>query len=267
MNRRTNHVIRHSGAIAVLILVAGCPGILPIASPPRVSTGMVRVGDENSLTVSFTAEGVDPDGGTTRYLWDFKDGTIVSTQNPSHTFATPGFRQIDLTVTDDEGMETRVVLSLTVPLSGDNPILERSIPDEGQTHVAVGTNVNYVANPPASGSHYSAADIAPTAKGFRDETVRPEIWVHNLEHGDIVVLYDCPGDCPADFLNQLRSLPSAMPNSRFGTKKIVITRYPGLTPKIMAVAWGIQLDFESFDQDGLVSFYQRHVSKGPEDLP
>jgi len=228
---------------------------------------MVRVGDANSLTVQFTANGIDPDGGTTRYLWDFKDGTILADQNPSHTFSTPGFRQIDLSVIDDEGQSTRVQLNLSVPLPGDTAIAEREVVNDGSDHVPVGTPVPYASNPPASGPHYAGGGIAPIAKGFYEEVVPPEVWVHNLEHGDVVVLYDCVGECEATFLNSLRSLTDAVPPSKFGTKKIVITRYPGLSPRIMAVAWDVQLDFTSFDQSGLVSFYQRHQGRGPEDEP
>jgi len=267
MRGSTSYFVSRLVLVGGIALLSGCPNANLLPSPLRVTTGMVRVGDANSLTVKFTANGVDSNGGAIRYLWDFKDGTIVFEQDPTHTFSTPGFRQIELTVTDDQGESTRVVLSLTVPLTSGSSIQERMVPNEGSTHVAVGTTVQYAANPPASGSHYSAAGVSPAAKGFHDETVRPEIWIHNLEHGDVVVLYDCPGNCDTGFLNQLRTLPDAVPASRFGTKKIIITRYPGLTPQIMAVAWDVQLDFEAFDRDGLVSFYQRHQGRGPEDEP
>lgn len=267
MQLRTSRILFGASTLCSVVILAGCPNLNILPSPPRVTTSMVRVGDANSLTVQFSANGVDPDGGALRYQWDFRDGTVSSEQSPSHTFATAGFRQIELTVLDDEGDATDVVLSLTVPLSAAGSIQERMVPNEGDTHVAVGTTVSYTADPPASGPHYSSPGVSPANKGFHDETVRPEIWVHNLEHGDVVVLYDCPGDCATDFLNQLRALSDAVPPSKFGTKKIVITRYPGLTPKIMAVAWDVQLDFASFDQGGLVSFYQRHVSRGPEDEP
>ena len=263
----TSHVLCGAISLCGVVFFSGCPGANPLSTPPRVTTSMVRVGDSASLAVQFSADGVDPDGGSVRYLWDFKDGSVVSERIATHTFSSSGYRQIELTVTDDEGAATHVSLNLTVPLSGANSIQERLVPNEGATHVAVGTTVQYATNPPASGPHYSAAGISPAAKGFHDETLRPEIWVHNLEHGDVVVLYDCAGTCATDFLDQLRALPNAVPPSSFGTKKIVITRYPGLATPIIAVAWDVQLDFQSFDQDGLISFYERHEGKGPEDEP
>ena len=64
-------------------------------------------------------------------------------------------------------------------------------PDMGRRHVAYGTNVTYQYCAPASGSHYNRAGsgpIQPRLYGPSD-TVIPQGWVHNLEHGALVVLY------------------------------------------------------------------------------
>ncbi|QDV90786.1 hypothetical protein RAS2_18690 [Phycisphaerae bacterium RAS2] len=144
---------------------------------------------------------------------------------------------------------------------------DRCVPNEGATHVPVGTVVTYRTNPPASGPHYSAAGVAPVPAGFYEDALGPERWVHNLEHGYVVVLYDCSGDCDSAFLDDLQALFDQTPPSQFGNKKIVITRYPGLQIPIMAVAWDVQRDFASFDMDGLLAFYIRRVDGGPELVP
>lgn len=115
---------------------------------------------------------------------------------------------------------------------------ERGVPNEGQQHVDVGTTVSYLSNPPASGPHYSATGIAPLPAGLYRESdgVRPEQWVHNLEHGYIVYLYACDAGCSDDFLNQLQALFDATPQSSFGNTKLVIAPYAGLQPFMMAVA-------------------------------
>ena len=41
-------------------------------------------------SIAFTATGTDADGDTLTYAWDFGDGQTSTTQNPSHTYATPG---------------------------------------------------------------------------------------------------------------------------------------------------------------------------------
>ena len=64
-------------------------------------------------------------------------------------------------------------------------------PDMGRRHVAVGEKVTYTYCPPASGSHYNAANAGPIQPRFYgpNDRVLPEGWIHNLEHGAMVILY------------------------------------------------------------------------------
>lgn len=73
------------------------------------------------LTVSFTGSGKDSDGYINDYEWDFKDGTISSTQNPSHTFTTSGTYYVKFTVTDDDGAKDTdsVKINVLSDLDGD----------------------------------------------------------------------------------------------------------------------------------------------------
>ncbi len=66
-------------------------------------------------------------------------------------------------------------------------------PDQGNQHVAVGDKIMYPVCPPASGKHINQTGygpIAPKVYGPNDGTV-PNGWVHNLEHGGLVLLYSC----------------------------------------------------------------------------
>ena len=81
-------------------------------------------------------------------------------------------------------------------------------PDQGRTHIAVGQFVTYTYCAPASGSHVnkpgSAGPIPPRVYGPNDSVI-PQGWIHNLEHGGLIVLYtgDGPG-ATADGQTQLR---------------------------------------------------------------
>src|SRR5262245_15689558 len=57
------------------------------------------------------------------------------------------------------------------------PGVEIEIPNEGNLHVSVGQQVTYQANPPASGSHWSAAGIAPVEAGVHETPLEEEQWV------------------------------------------------------------------------------------------
>ncbi len=78
------------------------------------------------------------------------------------------------------------------------------------------TSSRYTYCPPASGNHYNASGqgpIPPRLYGPDDTTV-PEGWVHNLEHGALVLLYrgDSPGATP-EGQAALRAFFDSFPNS------------------------------------------------------
>lgn len=144
--------------------------------------------------------------------------------------------------------------------------VEIPIPDEGATHVPFGTTVCYEANPPASGNHWPS----PADPGFYETPLQEEYWVHNLEHGYVVVLFDCRGDCDETLLDSLRQFADNAPASeKYGYAKIVITPYDGLPqPALLtAVAWGVQLHLGEFDEAALLAFVGRYQDQGPEDAP
>ncbi|MCK6485902.1 MAG: DUF3105 domain-containing protein [Phycisphaerae bacterium] len=192
------------------------------------------------------------------FQWYFTDGTVEVGQSVVHSFNNRGEYQVTLFA----GSESRVIrVSIPVlgePDDGPDPFGDTCIPPEGEQHIPQGTPASYRSKPPASGPHYSGAGLAPIAPGFYEQPVQPEVWVHNLEHGNVVVLFDCQGDCPSDFLDGLR----AFFYSR--QAKLVVTRYPGLPVPIMAVGWQVQRGFNVFNAEEPRAFYDRRVGEAPE---
>ncbi len=143
--------------------------------------------------------------------------------------------------------------------------VEITIPNEGAAHVPVGRQVTFQNNPPASGTHWSESGVAPIAPGFYETAVEEEQWVHNLEHGDIVFLYDCNGPCPSTLLGELQDFfDSTPPSEASATTRMVIAPYDGLPFLLTAIAWDRQLHLETFEAETLLDFYVRHVDQGPE---
>jgi len=67
------------------------------------------------LDCSFTSTSSDPDGTIVSYMWNFGDGSAPATaQNPSHSYAAGGTYSVTLTVTDNQGAQGNVTLSVTV---------------------------------------------------------------------------------------------------------------------------------------------------------
>ena len=142
------------------------------------------------------------------------------------------------------------------------PSLGVAVPDEGREHVAAGTPIQYQSVPPASGTHFPTW----TRPGVYAEQQPDGNWVHSLEHGYVVVLYDCDGaPCP-ELQSQLREFYEAAPKSRrYNYQKLVVQPYSGLDSRIVALAWNRKFELQEFDRQQLLAFYEAYVDRGPED--
>ncbi|MSQ02641.1 MAG: DUF3105 domain-containing protein [Myxococcales bacterium] len=117
-------------------------------------------------------------------------------------------------------------------------------------------DLTYVDEPPTSGDHHPCW----ASWGVHTEAVPAENWVHNLEHGGIVFLYDCPGGCDDD-LAELTTYVSGLTLGR-----AVLTAYAPSVAQFTAVAWEHKLELACFDQPSLAAFFDEHVGKSPEDV-
>lgn len=149
-----------------------------------------------------------------------------------------------------------VLREVTAPLPGE------PIPDEGRSHVEPGSPLAYRSNPPSSGPHYGS-----TARwAFYDAEVSPGFWLHNLEHGGVVLLYRCPEDC-AELKRQLQGLYSTLRRSKYGNVKMVVAPDSSLEGRVTALAWNRREALDRFDEGKIRSFYEAYVDHGPEDVP
>ena len=92
-----------------------------------------------------------------------------------------------------------------VPAEGE---LGQVQPDQGNGHVQAGDKVTYPVCPPASGKHINKTGfgpLQPRVYGPDDQSL-PNGWVHNLEHGGLVLLYSCDqGACDEAGIEALRA--------------------------------------------------------------
>lgn len=135
-----------------------------------------------------------------------------------------------------------------------------NVPNEGRLHVDSDSNPTYATNPPASGPHFEV----PADTGFYCEQLATGHWVHSLEHGYIVVLFDPQkaGPLAEPALRGLLAIAPASPT--FGNQKLVITPYSGLAHAFCVVAWNRQLYLDLPDVCAILSFYQTYIDQGPE---
>ena len=159
------------------------------------------------------------------------------------------------------------------------PPVGEAIDEMPHNHVAPPARVTYNHDPPTSGCHYSLSGQAPVTRGVYTQQISAEHWVHNLEHGYIVVLYNCPSGCDADF-QQLRqwydkeqSKPDtglvqyaqANPSANFKPyAKIVVLPWPSMQPRFAAVSWDYYDPMTKLDVNELNRFYDNHFGHAPE---
>ncbi|TMB86853.1 MAG: DUF3105 domain-containing protein [Chloroflexi bacterium] len=160
------------------------------------------------------------------------------------------------------------------PYDAPSPPKVNSVPPVGQaidemphSHVELPAHVTYNHDPPTSGCHYNLGyGSAPIQTGAYDKVVAPEYWVHNLEHGYIVVLYNCPSGCATQF-QQLRTWYRSLPADPSGAvtySKVLILPWPTMTVPFAAVSWDWYDPIPIFSIDEVQRFYANHVGQGAE---
>jgi hypothetical protein len=148
------------------------------------------------------------------------------------------------------------------PDPGDCRVVVASQAIEGAQHMPLCAPLPYGTNPPSSGNHYAVwADYRtydrPILRGF---------WVHSLEHGAMVITYNCAGGCADEVAAAeafIDSLPADCgPNSR----RLILAPDPELDVRFAASAWGFTLRANCFDRDAFSAFYTEHYDHAPESI-
>jgi len=143
------------------------------------------------------------------------------------------------------------------------PIEGQQAVDMGAGHVLPGTAVTYASCPPATGKHYNSAGLGPIAPRFYgpDDDVIPQGWLHNLEHGGFVVLYNCVlGACDTATLSQLRTLAATFPASPRcqipgGALSPVIARFDQMQAPFAALVWDRVYFQQTLDTADILAFW------------
>jgi len=142
-------------------------------------------------------------------------------------------------------------------------------PIEGRTHVAICSYVDYQTLPPSSGNHYPYWAAYMTY----DQPVPEGYWVHNLEHGSIVLSYNCGEAGCADDIAAAQQMMDQFPDDSLCTDqgegvrhRLVMTPDPRLDVRFAASAWGWTLRANCFDPTAFLAFANAHYGQGPEVL-
>lgn len=160
------------------------------------------------------------------------------------------------------------------PAPGASPRLGYIQPDLGKNHIDVGQTLRYALCPPASGRHYNAANLGPVkAQVYGPDDVQiPQGWLHNLEHGALILLYRCPGlGCDDAGQAALRQFYTAFPKSPIcnlpvGAVGPVIARFDQMAYEFVALLWGQVLPLESLDRAQILAFFTNQAERSNPEI-
>ena len=154
--------------------------------------------------------------------------------------------------------------------SDQTPVgVETPVDDLGRTHIGKGSSVKYVYCPPASGNHWPTpqAPIEGRVYGL-DDVVLPEAYIHNLEHGQTVVLYRGDDAGAADRLAALQAWYKNAPNSAIcnlpTNASLLVARFDKLPAPIVVLSWDIVYPLDSVDTAAIEAFIAKRSDRGPE---
>ncbi len=127
-------------------------------------------------------------------------------------------------------------------------------PNLGRGHVPPGQAVAYGDRFPTSGPH----DPEWVEPGFYGAPQTPERLVHAVEHGNIVIYYDKPGDAVLQTLDSWTDLYGAQWSG------IVVAPAPALGAAVVLTAWRKVLRLDPFDAAAAAAFVDAFRGRGPE---
>ncbi len=155
-----------------------------------------------------------------------------------------------------------------LPKVNGSKIIGQAIDEMPHLHVAPPAQVQYNHNPPTSGCHYNIANQAPILPGVYNQVIPPEYWVHNLEHGYVAILYNCPTGCQSDVQKLIDWHKTLLPDPAAGGQipyaKVIVIPYPGMEKKFAAVSWDYYIGWDSLDINQVEAFYENHEGHAPE---
>jgi hypothetical protein len=134
-------------------------------------------------------------------------------------------------------------------------------PDEGAQHIACTSPTNYLTQPPSSGSHFGCW---PEYRTFAE----PVPWgnlVHALEHGAMVIVYNCgAAGCPDEVIRAQAFIDNLPPDPSCSNHRVILAPDPTLPVRWAATAWTWTLLADCFDATAFGVFYTDHYGHGLE---
>ncbi len=154
------------------------------------------------------------------------------------------------------------------PAPDATPRLGYVQPQMDRSHISPGDFADYAFCPPTSGEHVNArgtGPITPQVYGPTD-VAKPQGWIHNLEHGGLVLLYRCEGGdgCTEAGQRALREFFTSFPASPIcrtppgpGSVGPIVAHFEEMAWPYAALLWGQVLPLEALDAPTIYAFFEQ----------
>ncbi len=129
--------------------------------------------------------------------------------------------------------------------------------NDGHEHLAQGKRSFFSTDPPTSGPH-DPSWLPPSI--YKAEETRPELLVHNLEHGNVVIYFN-PDTLPKADIAWLTKLTKQYLGQWDGM--LMVTREDKEHPIILS-AWRANLRLKGLDKKRVLGFVDFFRGRGPE---
>jgi len=137
---------------------------------------------------------------------------------------------------------------------------------ESSAHVEAETDPGpYNSDPPTSGRHY--AESLPS--GFYEESEAANFGaypegrlVHSLEHGYVILWYDCEELSQDDCIQLKGGIRQVMDDA--GNLKVIAFPWSSIAEPVVMTSWGQMLRLESFDPAAALLFVRTNRNRAPE---
>ena len=145
------------------------------------------------------------------------------------------------------------------------PQLGTAYPIASRDHIQFGQQAaDYNTDPPTSGQHYDN----PSEAGFYDVAPADEFMVHSLEHGYIVIYFNCTdlsdADCDGLKTEIEDTMDRAGTSRNTGTPKLIAAPRPTMENLVTFTSWGRLYRTDNFDPDELLAYVDLYRDKAPE---
>ncbi len=258
--------------VVAVTLVAACsssdhgpalpPSTLPPldAKPDAALDGRLDATGETDTSADADATKDASDAGESRDAGDVGevDGAVDETSHIHDTGPADG----------DTDEVAACGLALTTSTVATCSVTVQSWNDEGHAHADVDADVTYCTKPPSSGAHFG---IWASFRTY-DHPIPWGYLVHSMEHGAVVIAYQCAsGSCPS-IAAPLQAIIDARPVDPLCDvdagvrRRVILVPDPTLDVPIAAAAWTWTYRASCIDAASLGAFIDAHYGKATEDF-